>query len=92
MDMAKKNIRALNQRLKGKQGRFRQNLLGKRVDFSGRTVISPDPNCAIDEVIVPEHMAKVLTYPERVNRYNFEKLKRLILRGNDIHPGAYMVI
>lgn len=43
-----KSIRALNQRLKGKHGRFRQNLSGKRVDFTGRTVISPDPNCAID--------------------------------------------
>ena len=49
----RKPIRALAQRLKGKAGRFRHNLEGKRVDFSGRTVISPDPNCAIDEVIVP---------------------------------------
>jgi DNA-directed RNA polymerase III subunit RPC1 len=63
-------------------------LLGKRVDFTGRTVISPDPNCAIDEVIVPVDMAKTLTYPERVNRYNFEKLKNLILMGSDVHPGA----
>jgi len=87
-----KSIRALNQRLKGKHGRFRQNLLGKRVDFTGRTVISPDPNCAIDEVIVPVHMAQVLTYPERVNRYNFEKLKNLILQGSEVHPGANIVI
>ena len=87
-----KSIRALNQRLKGKHGRFRQNLLGKRVDFTGRTVISPDPNCAIDEVIIPVHMAKVLTYPERVNRYNIQKLKDLILQGSDTHPGANMVI
>ena len=47
-----KPMRSLNQRIKGKQGRFRQNLSGKRVDFTGRTVISPDPNCAIDEVMV----------------------------------------
>jgi len=46
-------IRALTQRLKGKMGRFRQNLCGKRVDFSARTVISPDPNLAIDEVNIP---------------------------------------
>jgi DNA-directed RNA polymerase III subunit RPC1 len=45
------------------------------VDFTGRTVISPDPNCAIDEVIVPTLMAKVLTYPDVVNRYNIEKLR-----------------
>ncbi|CAG8828862.1 28565_t:CDS:2, partial [Racocetra persica] len=44
-----KPSRGLCQRLKGKQGRFRGNLSGKRVDFSGRTVISPDPNLRIDE-------------------------------------------
>lgn len=47
-------------------GRFRGNLSGKRVDFSGRTVISPDPNLRIDEVAVPIHVAKILTYPEKV--------------------------
>jgi DNA-directed RNA polymerase III subunit RPC1 len=46
--LGNKSIRALSQRIKGKHGRFRQNLSGKRVDFTGRTVISPDPNCAID--------------------------------------------
>jgi DNA-directed RNA polymerase III subunit RPC1 len=45
-----KPIRGFCQRLKGKQGRFRGNLSGKRVDFSGRTVISPDPNLRIDQV------------------------------------------
>lgn len=49
-------------------GRFRGNLSGKRVDFSGRTVISPDPNLRIDEVAVPVHVAKILTYPEKVSR------------------------
>lgn len=53
------------------------------MEYSGRTVISPDPNCAIDEVIVPRDMAKVLTYPERVNRYNIDKMKQLIVRGHD---------
>jgi DNA-directed RNA polymerase III subunit RPC1 len=65
--LGNKSIRGLSQRLKGKHGRFRQNLSGKRVDFTGRTVISPDPNCAIDEVMIPIYMAKTLTYPERVN-------------------------
>lgn len=78
-----KSIRALNQRLKGKHGRFRQNLSGKRVDYTGRTVISPDPNCAIDQVIVPVHMAKTLTFPERVNALNMDKLKKLILAGSE---------
>ena len=56
------------QRLKGKTGRFRGNLSGKRVDYSSRTVISPDPNLQIDQVAVPEHVAKTLTYPERVRK------------------------
>ena len=46
--------RGLCQRLKGKQGRFRGNLSGKRVDFSARTVISPDPNLRVDQVGVRE--------------------------------------
>ncbi|OWB56094.1 hypothetical protein B5S28_g1985 [[Candida] boidinii] len=83
-----KPIRGFCQRLKGKQGRFRGNLSGKRVDFSGRTVISPDPNLSIDEVAVPDRVAKVLTYPEKVTRYNKTKLQKLIINGPDVHPGA----
>ncbi|CCH58170.1 hypothetical protein TBLA_0A03720 [Henningerozyma blattae CBS 6284] len=83
-----KPIRGFCQRLKGKQGRFRGNLSGKRVDFSGRTVISPDPNLSIDEVAVPDRVAKVLTFPERVTRYNKRKLQALVLNGPNVHPGA----
>jgi DNA-directed RNA polymerase beta' subunit len=86
-----KPIRSLCQRLKGKYGRFRGNLSGKRVDFSGRTVISPDPNLEIWQVAVPELVAKVLTFPEKVNKYNINKLKKLILNGPDVHPGANFV-
>lgn len=89
---ASKPIRALCQRLKGKQGRFRGNLSGKRVDFSGRTVISPDPNLAIDEVAVPDRIAKILTYPERVTRYNRDKLKTLVANGALQYPGANYVL
>ncbi|KAK9494529.1 hypothetical protein V1508DRAFT_437908 [Lipomyces doorenjongii] len=87
-----KPIRGLCQRLKGKQGRFRGNLSGKRVDFSGRTVISPDPNLKINEVAVPDRVAKILTYPETVNRYNKEKLKNRIMNGPDVHPGANYLV
>lgn len=73
--------RGFVQRLKGKQGRFRGNLSGKRVDFSGRTVISPDPNLRVDEVCVPQLMALVLTYPERVTEHNIGKLKERVLNG-----------
>ena len=87
-----KQIRSLITRIKGKTGRFRGNLSGKRVDFTGRTVISPDPNLNIDQVGVPIYMAKILTYPERVTEYNINYLKKLILNGVDIHPGANFVI
>ncbi|KAG5643579.1 hypothetical protein DXG03_000632 [Asterophora parasitica] len=86
-----KPIRGFVQRLKGKQGRFRGNLSGKRVDFSGRTVISPDPNLRIDEVAVPERVAKVLTYPARVTTHNMEQLKQAIRNGTEVHPGANFV-
>ncbi|CDS14109.1 Putative DNA-directed RNA polymerase [Lichtheimia ramosa] len=86
-----KPSRGLSQRLKGKQGRFRGNLSGKRVDFSGRTVISPDPNMRIDQVAVPERVAKILTFPERVNKHNIHKLRQNIINGPDVHPGANYV-
>ena len=75
------------QRLKGKQGRFRGNLSGKRVDFSGRTVISPDPNLRVDEVAVPQHVAKTLTFPDRVTPHNIERLRRAVLNGE---PRSYL--
>jgi DNA-directed RNA polymerase III subunit RPC1 len=89
--MGQKPMRGFCQRLKGKQGRFRGNLSGKRVDFSGRTVISPDPNLRIDEVAVPERIAKVLTYPERVTEHNVDVLRSAVRNGCDVHPGANYV-
>eukprot|EP01041_Mallomonas_annulata_P003753 gene3753-7450_t len=86
-----KPIRGLCQRLKGKQGRFRCNLSGKRVDFSGRTVISPDPNLEVWQVGVPELVAKVMTYPEMVHANNIDKLRKCILNGPNVHPGANMI-
>ncbi|XP_065214140.1 DNA-directed RNA polymerase III subunit RPC1 [Planococcus citri] len=87
----KKPSRGLVQRLKGKSGRFRGNLSGKRVDFTSRTVISPDPNLRIDEVGVPIHVAKILTFPERVHSANKELLRKLVQNGPDVHPGANYV-
>ncbi len=89
--MGQKPIRGFCQRLKGKQGRFRGNLSGKRVDFSARTVISPDPNLRIDEVAVPERVAKIVTYPERVTSHNLVILQKAIRNGCDVHPGANYV-
>lgn len=90
-DSSGKQIKGLLQRLKGKHGRFRGNLSGKRVDFSSRTVISPDPNLLVDQVGVPRHIAKVLTIPERVTEFNVKKLQRLVVNG-ETYPGANYII
>jgi len=87
-----KRLKTLAQRLSGKEGRFRNNLIGKRVNFSARTVISPDSNLNINEVGVPEEIAKILTVSVAVTPYNMEELKRYILNGPDKHPGANYVI
>jgi len=87
-----KPLRGFVQRLKGKQGRFRGNLSGKRVDFSGRTVISPDPNVRIDEVCIPIQVATTLTYPERVTSHNIERLRKCVVNGVSTHPGAWFVL
>ena len=86
-----KPLRGFVQRLKGKQGRFRGNLSGKRVDFSARTVISPDPNLRIDEVGIPIHIARTMTYPEVVNRHNIVMLRERVRNGMAKHPGANFV-
>ena len=88
----KKQIKSLCTRLKGKKGRFRQNLNAKRVDFSGRTVISPDPNLRIDQLGIPIYMALNLTYPERVNKQNIKRLKKAIMNGCDKFPGAIYIL
>ncbi|RZJ84469.1 MAG: TM0106 family RecB-like putative nuclease, partial [Massilia sp.] len=85
---SKRPLRALSQRLKGKQGRFRGNLSGKRVDFSSRTVISPDPNIPIYCVGVPVYVARDLTFPERVTAVNISTLRKYVLNGPAQHPGA----
>ncbi|RMF90372.1 MAG: DNA-directed RNA polymerase subunit A' [Methanobacteriota archaeon] len=84
-------LKTLTQRLKGKEGRFRSNLSGKRVNFSARTVISPDPNLDINEVGVPEEIAREMTVAVKVNPRNIEYLRRLVLRGPDNYPGANYV-
>ncbi|MEM3185755.1 MAG: DNA-directed RNA polymerase subunit A' [Conexivisphaerales archaeon] len=85
-------LKTLSQRLKGKEGRFRGSLSGKRVDFSSRTVISPDPSLDISEVGVPYDVARKLTVPERVTPWNIDFLKKLVINGPLNHPGANYVI
>ena len=85
-------LKTLTQRLKGKEGRFRSNLSGKRVNFCARSVISPDPFLGINEVGVPVQVAKELTVPIRVTTRNREQMRQMILRGPNVHPGVNYVI
>ena len=85
-------LKTLVERIKSKEGRFRYNLAGKRVNFSARTVISPDPKIGFDEVGVPEQIAIKLTVPERVTDWNIEWLKKFIENGPDKYPGANYIV
>ena len=85
-------VKSIRARLKGKEGRLRGNLMGKRVDFSARTVITGDPNLSLDEVGVPRSIARTLTYPETVTPYNIHRLHQLVKNGPNLHPGAKYVI
>ncbi|XP_067949122.1 DNA-directed RNA polymerase I subunit RPA1-like [Watersipora subatra] len=78
----------VRQLIEKKQGLFRKHMMGKRVDFAARSVISPDPFIGVDEVGIPEVFAKRLTFPEPVNAHNVERLKRAVLNGPNVHPGA----
>lgn len=88
-------IKSISQRLKGKEGRVRGNLMGKRVDFSARTVITPDPNIGIDELGVPRSIANNMTIPEVVTPYNYERLVQIVAEGpmpNSGKTGAKAII
>ncbi|MEW5320361.1 MAG: hypothetical protein WDW38_011438 [Sanguina aurantia] len=82
-----KPVKSISERLKGKSGRIRGNLMGKRVDFSARTVITGDPNIGIDELGVPWSIALNLTFPETVTPFNIEKLQKLVDNGPHPPPG-----
>ena len=85
-------LKTLSQRLKGKEGRFRSNLSGKRVDFSARTVISPDPNLDISEVGVPLDIAMRLSMPETVTAWNIEEMRKLVVNGPEHYPGTLYIV
>ncbi|EZG44157.1 DNA-directed RNA polymerase RPB1 subunit [Gregarina niphandrodes] len=85
---SKKPMKSIRERLKGKEGRLRGNLMGKRVDFSARTVITGDPNLQIDQVGVPRSIAMNLTYPELVTSMNLEMLRKAVSNGPSVWPGA----
>jgi len=84
-------LKSLQQRLGTKEGRIRNNLQGKRVEFSARSVITPDPNISVEELGVPMKVAMNLTFPERVTAYNIDRLYALVQNGPDKYPGAKSV-
>ena len=85
-------LKSISERVKGKTGRVRANLMGKRVDFSARSVITPDPYIDIDMVGIPKNIAMILTIPEEVTQYNIKYLSGLVNNGQDVYPGANCVL
>ena len=81
-------LKSIKERLIGKQGRVRGNLMGKRVDYSARSVIGPDPQLSIRELGVPIKIAKNITFPAKANKRNINFLTKLMLNGPDKYPGA----
>ncbi|KFY46066.1 hypothetical protein V494_00630 [Pseudogymnoascus sp. VKM F-4513 (FW-928)] len=84
----KKNEDGIKQKLEKKEGLFRKNMMGKRVNFAARSVISPDPNIETNEIGVPPVFARKLTYPEPVTSHNFKELQQAVINGADKWPGA----
>ncbi len=84
-------LKTITERIKGKEGRIRHNLAGKRVNYSARTVLSADPYLRIDEVGIPREVAIVVTVAEAVTSINIEVMKELVRRGEE-HPGANYII
>jgi DNA-directed RNA polymerase subunit A' len=83
-------LKTINERIKGKEGRIRHNLAGKRVNFSSRTVVSPDPSLKLNEIGIPLEIAKILTINEKITTSNLEKFKKIIL--NKTYPTANYII
>ena len=88
----KKSAIGVKQLIEKKEGLFRMNVMGKRVNYAARSVISPDPYIMVDEIGFPEIFAKRLSFPEPVNDHNYEELKQLVENGPNVHPGASCLI
>jgi DNA-directed RNA polymerase I subunit RPA1 len=84
----KRNEDGIKQKLEKKEGLFRKNMMGKRVNYAARSVISPDPNIETNEIGVPPVFAKKLTYPEPVTSHNFKDMQQAVINGVEKWPGA----
>ena len=85
-------FKCFSDRLASKTGRIRGNLMGKRTDFSSRSVITPDPCLGIDELGVPIWIAMKLTVKEQVNQFNQAYLREMVRNGAQQYPGAMYII
>lgn len=85
-------LKTLSERISSKEGRFRHNLAGKRVNYAARTVISPDSKIELNEVGVPLNVAMELTVPERVTEWNLKRLKTFVENGPLKYPGSNYVV
>ena len=88
-DQESKGIRQI---IEKKEGILRMKMMGKRVNHSGRTVISPDPLIDSGEIGIPLYIASKLYFPEKVTEYNIEYMKKIIKNGPFKYPGANQVI
>ena len=87
----RRNADGIKQKLEKKEGMFRKYMMGKRVNFAARTVISPDPNIETNEIGVPPVFAIKLTYPEPVTQWNYEELALAVKNGPSVWPGAVAI-
>ncbi|TVU08159.1 hypothetical protein EJB05_41549 [Eragrostis curvula] len=88
LSKSEKDAQGIRQLLEKKEGVLRQKMMGKRVNYACRSVISPDPYLAVNEIGIPPVFATRLTYPEKVTRWNAKKLQEAIKNGADVYPGA----
>lgn len=81
----------ITQILEKKEGLFRRNMMGKRVNYAARTVISPDPFLDTNQIGVPDYFAKKLTFPQPVTAFNFQEMQQAVINGPYKHPGANFI-
>lgn len=86
-----RNAEGLKQILEKKEGLFRKNMMGKRVNYAARSVISPDPNIETNEIGVPPVFASRLTFPEPVTSHNYAELQQAVINGPYKWPGAVAI-
>ena len=86
-----KEKQGLRQLLERKEGMFRMKMMGKRVNFGARSVISPDPYITTDQIGVPLFIAKKLTFPESFSQVNADNLRKMVMNGPHQHPGANII-